>query len=164
MAVAEIIGAVIGVMLLLIVAYMLVGSVLTTAEVVTTAQKDITLLNEARLRTDMSLSSVQIIKTQLSPNFTFCLNNTGSEIIGDFTHMDVFTTNATGLQYYTYDSTPIGGPGFWTISRFDRDFVHPGMLDPGESVWINATYGGERPTTVLISTGNGVYTSTTIPP
>jgi hypothetical protein len=36
------------------------------------------------------------------------------------------------------------------------------MLDPGEAVWINATYVGEKPATVLVSTSNGVYTSTTL--
>jgi len=153
MAVAEIIGAAIGVMMLVIVAYMLVGSVLTAAEVVSNAQKDLTLLNEARMRTDISFfpSSARI----LEPNLSFCLNNTGSEVIGDFTHMDVFTTNSIGMKHYIKTT--------WSIFQFDRDFVHPGMLDPGEAVWINATYDGEKPTTVLVSTSNGVYTSTTIP-
>ncbi|MDO8873402.1 MAG: hypothetical protein Q7V05_11845 [Methanoregula sp.] len=170
MAVAEIIGAAIGVMMLVIVAYVLVGSVLTAAEVVNNAQKDLTLLNEARMRTDISIypSSARIIPDILEPILTFCLNNTGSEIIGDFTHMDVFTTNETGIQRYiyypSYDFTALGKIEHWSISRFDRDFVHPGMLDPGEAVWINATYVGEKPTTVLVSTSNGVYTSTTIPP
>jgi flagellar protein FlaF len=158
MAVAEIIGAAIGVMMLVIVAYVLVGSVLTAAEVVNNAQKDLTLLNEARMRTDISIypSSARI----LEPNLTFCLNNTGSETIRDFTHMDVFSTNSTGMQHYTNGN----GEGYWTSIQFDRDFVHPGMLDPGEAVWINATYVGEKPATVLISTSNGVYTSTTILP
>ncbi len=162
MAVAEIIGAAIGVMMLVIVAYMLVGSVLTAAEVVSNAQKDLTLLNEARMRTDISFfpSSVQIINL-IEPNLTFCLNNTGSEVIRDFTHMDVFTTNSNGMTHYSKATVP--EKGYWTIFQFDRDFVHPGMLDPGEAVWINATYEGEIPTTVLVSTGNGVYTSAIIP-
>jgi archaeal flagellar protein FlaF len=160
---AEIIGAAIGVLLLVLVGYIMVGSTLSSAEIVANAQKDITLQNEARLRTDMSFfpSSAQIINTISSPNLTFCLNNTGSEVIGDFTHMDVFTTNVSGTQHYIYDST--GGAGYWTIFQFDRDFVHPRMLDPGEAVWINATYVGEKPTTVLVSTSNGVYTSSPIP-
>ena len=145
MAVAEIIGAAIGVIMLVIVAYILVGSVLTAAEVVSNAQKDLTLLNEARMRTDISIfpSSARI----LDLNLTFCLNNTGSEVIGDFTHMDVFTTNSNEMTRIE--------EGAWTIIQFDRDFVHPGMLDPGEAVWINATYD-DKPTTVLVSTGNGV--------
>ena len=43
MAVAEIIGAAVGVLLLIIVAYIVVGSTLTTAETVSFAQKDLTL-------------------------------------------------------------------------------------------------------------------------
>lgn len=162
MAVAEIIGAAIGVMMLVIVAYMLVGSVLTAAEVVSNAQKDLTLLNEARMRTDMSFfpSYTKIVK-QDSFDLSFCLNNTGNEVIGDFTHMDVFTTNSNGMTHYIKATVP--EEGSWTIFQFDRDFVHPRMLDPGEAVWINATYEGDIPTTVLVSTGNGVYTSAIIP-
>ena len=44
MAVAEIIGTAIGTMLIIIVAYLLVGNVLNAAEVVSNAQKDMTLL------------------------------------------------------------------------------------------------------------------------
>ena len=162
MAVAEIIGAAIGVMMLVIVAYMLVGSVLTAAEVVNNAQKDLTLLNEARMRTDISFfpSYTKIVKPE-SFDLSFCLNNTGGEVIGDFTHMDIFTTNSDGMQHYKTNSI---NPGYWKIFQFDRDFVHPGMLDPGEAVWINVTYVGVQPATVLVSTSNGVYTSTTIPP
>ena len=162
MAVAEIIGAAIGVMMLVIVAYVLVGSVLTAAEVVNNAQKDLTLLNEVRMRTDMFFfpSHTKIVNLP-SSDLSFCLNNTGSEVIGDFPHMDVFTTNSNGMTHYSKATVP--EKGYWTIFQFDRDFVHPGMLDPGEAVWINATYEGEIPTTVLVSTGNGVYTSAIIP-
>ena len=160
MAVAEIIGAAIGVMLLVVVAYMLVGSVLTAAEVVSNAQKDLTLLNEARIRTDISFFPSSVQNSSLT-ELSFCLNNTGSEVIRDFTHMDVFTTNSAGMTHYTKATVP--EEGYWTIIQFDRDFVHPGMLDPGEAVWINATYVGEKPVTVLVSTSNGVYASTTIP-
>jgi len=51
MAGAEIIGAAISVLLLILVGYFLIGSALTTAETVASAQKDITLQNEARLQT-----------------------------------------------------------------------------------------------------------------
>ncbi len=159
MAVAEIIGAAVGVMMLVIVAYMLVGSVLTAAEVVSNAQKDLTLLNEARMRTDISFFPSSVQNSSLN-DLSFCLNNTGSEVIRDFTHMDVFTTNSNGMTHYIKATD--SGAGYWTIYQFDRDFIHPGMLDPGEAVWINATYVGEKPATVLVSTSNGVYTSTTL--
>ncbi len=52
MAVADLIGAAVGVLLLVLVAYILVGSTLSTAEIVSNAQKDLTLHDEARLHTD----------------------------------------------------------------------------------------------------------------
>ncbi|MEI7858024.1 MAG: hypothetical protein WCH85_11055 [Methanomicrobiales archaeon] len=102
MAVAEIIGAAIGVLLLVIVAYMLVGSVLTTAEVVTTAQKDLTLHDEIRLRTAFTISDTSSPDT----NFTYKISNNGTEIISDFKHMDVLVKDTGGVYYlYQWDDT-----------------------------------------------------------
>ena len=56
MAVAELIGAAIGVLLLVMVAYLLVGSTLSTAELMVTAQKDVTLQQESRMHTLFSIT------------------------------------------------------------------------------------------------------------
>jgi flagellar protein FlaF len=160
MASAEIIGAAIGILLMMIVAYLLVGSTLTAAEIVTTAQKDVTLQNEARLRTDIKISHVSNTTSEVN----FALNNTGSERINDFNHLDVFSYEiSSGYQRYTYDSSGTGGLKKYTIIKFDRDFVHPKILNPGEAVWICATYSVPAPTSILVSTANGVYTSATVP-
>jgi len=157
MAGAEIIGAAIGVLLLILVGYLLIGSALTTAEIVTSAQKDITLQNEARLKTDITIYSPTF---QPSSNFLFSLNNTGSESIDDFSHMDIFSYESSlGYQKYTYTKSSNAIAGEWTIVTFDRDFVHPNMLDPGEAVWICATYSSPPPVSILVSTSNGVVTS-----
>ena len=66
MAVAEIIGAAIGVLLLVVVAYLLVGGTLNAAETVGNAQKDLTLLNEARMRTSITISDTEIIDPNLN--------------------------------------------------------------------------------------------------
>jgi len=55
MAVADLIGAAVGVMLLVIVAYLLVGSTLSTAEIVTNAQKAVALQEQTQLRTDFTI-------------------------------------------------------------------------------------------------------------
>jgi archaeal flagellar protein FlaF len=160
MAGAEIIGAAIGVLLLVLVGYIMVGSTLTSAEIVASAQKDMTAQNEARLQTHIEIYSARL---ESSNKFNLSLNNTGSETIGDFPHMDIFSYEGlSGYQRYTY--TPNSNPvqGEWTIVKFDRDFVHPSMLDPGEAMWICATYSG-TPTSILVSTSNGVFTSSPIP-
>jgi len=156
---AEIIGTAIGVLLLILVGYLLVGSTLSSAEIVASAQKDMTLQNEARLRTDITIFKPGVYGS----SFNFSLNNTGNEVIGDFPHMDIFSyDSSSGYQRYTYDPSGTGGQNNWTIVKFDRDFVHPSMLDPGEAMWISVTYSG-TPISIVVSTSNGVYASTQLP-
>jgi archaeal flagellar protein FlaF len=154
MAVAEIIGAAIGVLLLVVVAYMLVGGTLTAAETVMTAQKDITLLQEARLSTDIEISDKEIQGNYL--NFT--VTNIGDETVGDLPHMDVFSYSASN-QYtrYVYDSTGSGAEGTWSVISFEKDVIHKHQLDPGVRMRIKAVFpAGATPETVQVTTGNGI--------
>jgi len=145
MAVSEIIGAAVGVLMLLLTAYMLMGGVLYTADVVTTAQKDNTLLQETRLGTGF-----EIIYAEQSPTIQFInitINNTGSEVIRDFSHMDIIVNNTEGYQYIIPDSD-----------------IHNKQLDPHHTMWVNATfYSGFPAKTVVVVTNNGVFNSKTIP-
>lgn len=162
MAVAEIIGAAIGVLLLVVVAYILVGSTLTAAETVVNAQKDLTITNEARLKTDISLDKDEISITGNGLNFS--VTNTGNEIVSDFTHADVFTSNSMSeYQHYTYDKDKTGAVDTWTILKIDNDYIHPNQLDPGEKAWIMAVFPGTDPIWVQFATSNGVYAQTTFP-
>jgi archaeal flagellar protein FlaF len=95
MAVAELIGAAIGVLLLVMVAYLLVGSTLSTAELVVTAQKDVTLQQEARMHTHLTITDQKNTNSIILANIT----NTGTEIISDFKHMDILVYD-TGLNSY----------------------------------------------------------------
>jgi flagellar protein FlaF len=164
MAVAEIIGAAIGVMLLVIVAYLLVGSVLSTAEIVTTAQKDLTLQQEARLGTSISFSDGEK-NFEGSDVLNFSVKNTGNEVISDFDHMDIYTWDGFAPEYqrYTYDKYLMGTPGNWSIIRYESDIVHPNQLDPGEKMWVWATFTGAYPIWFQMTTSNGVNAQTTIP-
>jgi len=163
MAVAEIIGAAIGVMLLVIVAYMLVGSVLTTAEIVSTAQKDLTLQQEVRLRTSININKSET--SILGKGINFSVKNTGNEMISDFDHMDIYTWDGSATEYqrYTYDKYLLGTPGNWSIIRFESDIVHPNQLDPGEKMWVWATFTGSDPLWFQMTTSNGVNAQTTYP-
>lgn len=163
MAVGEIIGAAIGILLLIIVAYLVVGTTLSTAELVVSAQKDITQQNEIRLNTGMVLNAYYPPDPARS-TFNFSLNNTGSETIRDLSHLDLYTEDSLSSGYvrYRYDNSG-NAAGTWTTERFDRDFVHPQMLDPGESMWVCATYSVNTPVWVLVSTGNGVTAAGSLP-
>lgn len=156
MAIAEIIGAAIGVLLLVVVAYVLVGATISAAETLGNAQKDLTLQNEARIGTNLHINETGI---STSSGLTFSVQNKGNEIVSDFTHMTLFTSNATKeWQYYVYDAAKTGNPGNWTITSFNKENsdIHPNELDPGEEMWIRAAYVGDPPLRFQITTGNGV--------
>jgi len=158
MAVAEIIGAAVGVMLLVVVAYLLVGSVITTAEVVSTAQKDLTLQNEARMKTDFSIYE----KRDDGFFIYFNITNTGNEIISDFDHMDLYSyyDGQDGYQRYKYDKYNIGTEaGNWSIMKFQDDYVHPRQLDPGEKMWCMAVSSSNSNVWIELVSGNGVFDS-----
>ena len=163
MAVAELIGAAIGVLLLVTVAYLLVGGTLTTAETVVTAQKDMTLLNEARLRTSIIVSDEWIDN---SSYMNFNITNTGEETVTDLPHMDVFSFDKTnGYTHLTYKSTKSGSldPGTWQIVGFYNDNIHAKQLDPGVTMWIRANAVGEPLDNFQFTTNNGVSAYSAVP-
>ena len=146
-------------MLIIIVAYLLVGNVLNSAEVVSNAQKDMTLLQESRLHTDLSITNVTVSGSVINLTIT----NTGTEIISDFPHTDIFvyTVGGAGYSEYLYDPTNKGLEPSWGGSIIN-DYVHPGELDPGESMYVNVYYSGAMPYEVEICTNNGVYAPTIV--
>jgi flagellar protein FlaF len=157
MAVAGIIAAALGVILLIIVAYVVVGATITTAETVTNAQKDVTLQNEMRLRTALVITD----PINSGSNITSNVSNTGTEIISDFNHMDVLVhdTGSNEYQICTYDAGSSGTPGTWYIANRYQDFIHPFELDPGEKYQIWVTTPGSSPDWLQITTSKGVYAS-----
>lgn len=163
MAVAEIIGAAIGVLMLVVVAYILVGGTLTAGETVANAQKDLTIVNEIRLNTGMSLNKSEISITGNGLNFS--VTNTGNEVISDFNHIDIYTYDNSLSEYqrYIYDKDDTRAAGTWSLLQIDDDHVHPNQIDPGEKAWIMAVFSGSNPVWVLISTNNGVYAQTAFP-
>jgi flagellar protein FlaF len=164
MAVAEIIGAAVGVLMLVIVAYMLVGSVLTTAEVVTSAQTDHTLLQEARLGTSISVNRSRAETNISGQVLNFNVTNTGNVIISDFTHMDVYTWDGTPTGYRRYSYSPsCVGTDTWCKNSIVPDMIHPHQLDPGEKMWACATYTDTNLVWFQVTTGNGVNAQTTYP-
>jgi len=167
MAVAEIIGAAVGVMMLVIVAYILVGSVLTTTDVVLNAQKESTLLQGARLGTNIEITSYS--NSTIDPWLNFNVTNTGNEMITDFGHMDVFIFTSSPIQHNTYETSGDSLGKWRKIGIYsgptlnDAEVIHPNQLDPGEKMWVCATYNNANLIKWFqITTGNGVNAQTTI--
>jgi flagellar protein FlaF len=164
MAVAEIIGAAIGIALLVIVAYVIVGGTLSAGETIANAQKDLSQLSEARMRTSITLNKTETYVQGQGLNFS--VTNTGNEMISDFNHMDVIIGTGAetgGYQYLPYSNT-CGKDGTWCIyGDFVPDTIHPRQLDPGEKMWIWATFTGGSPVWFQVTTGNGINAQTTYP-
>jgi flagellar protein FlaF len=139
-----------------IVAYLLVGSVLSTSQIVTSAQKSATSLEEHQLKTDFTINQAGLDSTGLNCTIT----NTGNEPISDFSQMDIYVyDSSTGAyQLYRYDTSP-GIPGTWSIISTGTDVVHPGELDPGETYRILVQTAGTSPAWFQITTANAVSAS-----
>jgi flagellar protein FlaF len=159
MAVAEIIGAAVGILLLVIVAYLLVGNVLSTSETVANAQKDLTAIDAARLSTEITVSNVN---SDPSGGVNFTVSNNGTQSLYDFNHMDVYTygDNGNTVSYNRYDSYNLRNNGNWSITVYPNDFIHPNELDPGTSMRVLVIPpSGGTPTWINFCTDNGVCAS-----
>ena len=139
-------------MLLVYVAYVLVGSVILTAETVSSAQSDMGHLQEQRMRTIINLSVDRVENTTVYLNVT----NTGGEPISDFAHMDVMTSDLAGLPVYHHYKTDAYSADPWSKEYIVPDYVHPGQLDPGEVLTLSVL-NNERPVWAEAITPNGVY-------
>jgi flagellar protein FlaF len=93
------------------------------------------------------------------------VTNTGNEVITNFEHVDIFTCDSGGTDYvlYTYDQDQSGASGTWTVLRIDNDLIHPGEIDPGETAWFWASFSGNDPVVVQVTTNNGVTAQLTAP-
>ena len=157
MAAAGIIGTAVGVILLIVVAYVVVGATLTAAETVTNAQKDVTLQNQMRIGTAFTITDQIYNNSIIYSNVT----NTGTEIIRDFNHMDILLYNNESDTYQNciYNTTISGTQCTWEISEHYQDYIHPSELDPGEKYRIRVNTRGFSPDWFQITSGNGVYAS-----
>jgi flagellar protein FlaF len=154
MATASLIAASIGILLLVVTAYVLVGGTLATAEVVISAQQDAASHHEERIRT-----GITIARTLHVPGVStlyVLLENSGSEPITDFDHLDVYLSDGGTPTYHPFGA----GPGTWSLVSIVPDVVHPNQLDPDEMMNISVPYAGNPPTWVQVATDNGVCDST----
>ena len=172
MAGADVIGTAICIALLVIVAYVVAGSILTTTGQVLNTQSDMNRQIDARLNTGIQ------IPDDPTPSFFpfeggyyihFHVKNTGLEIIRNFTFMDVFlaeSNNAPKLYKFNANSVDsVGGRCGDAIQKtwnyyeiLPDDNMNPGMLDPGEEMEIDICKFGTVPPRFMVGaiTPNGV--------
>lgn len=153
MGTASLVATAIGVLLLVITAYVLAGGTITVAEVVATAQRDSVSQHEVRMRTAIEIQSVNLDTN--SSTLVVSVKNTGNERLDDFNHTDIFLLINGVPEHCTYHS----GAYPWTILSITPDAIHPGQLDPGEVMNISVSYGVSPPTWVQVTTSSGVSDS-----
>ncbi len=144
---ATIIGAIVGVFLLLVVAYLLIGATLITAEVVMTAQRDMT-----EVQTDKTGTSIAIEDHQIVENTTLyvLVKNEGTTVIENPDQMDMFLATSTGTQ--TREE--------WQSIGITPDLINPGFLDPGEVLNMSMTIDELNPPIwVKVATPTGTSAS-----
>ena len=152
MGAGTIIATAIAVTLLIITGYVLIGGTLSTAQVVAKAQQAAADREALKMHTRIEILDAS---SNTTTEQTFIeMKNTGSEVVGDFRHMDVYLLQGGVPTAYTNQS------GSWTIT-INPDQVHPNLLDPGEIANITVLYSPTlgSPTWVKVTTANGVYTS-----
>jgi len=145
MSAGPLIASGIGVILLVATAYVLVGGTLATTEVMVEAQNSLVVQQEIRMRTAITIQDAAIEGQTLYVD----LKNTGSEPIVDVAAIDVYIYR-DGTPHYTGD---------WTVVDILPDDIHPGMLDPGETLFLAVRFEGSSPGYVQVVTGNGVSSS-----
>jgi flagellar protein FlaF len=158
MAAASLVASALGIVLILVTAYVLVGGTVMTSETVVNAQKDMTALQVKMIGTSMDITDV----STSNPRY-ITIENTGSEAIRDFEQIDVFLTfSGSAPTIYRYNAG--GGIGFWKKNDITPDFIHPQQWDPGEVLNMSVEYPVEAGTLVSVQviTGNGASAATVV--
>ena len=101
MAGAIIIASAIGILLLVLVGYVLVGSTLSSADMIASAEKDMTINKEAQMNTAIRITNAQFSG---GTSFSFNLSNNGSVPIGNFNQTDVFVSYSQSIPCLLYTS------------------------------------------------------------
>lgn len=159
MGAGTIIASAIVIVLLIITGYVLIGGTLSTAQIVMVAQRAAAEKEGQRIHTQIEIMNAS---TNTTTQQTFIeVKNTGSEVVGDFDHMEVYLLQ--GTQPYTY--TNLSVPFNFIYRIIPPDLVHPGLLDPDEVANITVLYdaGKGDPSWVKVTTANGVYDSAYLP-
>ncbi|MDK2891015.1 MAG: archaeal flagellar protein FlaF [Methanoculleus sp.] len=152
MSAGPLVASGVGILLLVVTAYVLIGGTLATTEVMVEAQSNLATYQEAKMRTAIAIQNTTIADGALYVE----VMNTGSEPVVDIASIDVYIQSGGVPVYIPYRD----GANHWNRVSITPDEVHPGELDPGETLNLSVTYEeGVDPTWVQVVTGNGVSSS-----
>jgi flagellar protein FlaF len=165
MGAGTIIATAIAIILLIITAYVLIGGTLATAKTAILAQRAVSDQENQRIHTRIEIMNTS---ANLGTGQTFLeVKNTGSEVIGDFDHMEVYLLqNLTPDAFTPVTYTNLPAAFNFTYKIIPPDLVHPGLLDPDEITNLTVLYDAAKgdPSWVKVTTANGVYDSAYLVP
>lgn len=158
MAFGGIITSAIGILLLIITAYVLVSGALTTTQIAMNAQSDMTAGYTQMLGTSFNITSASVGNSTSGFHDIIQINlkNTGNEII-DLNHLDIFVNEKIGdipIKYIRVSGFP-DNEQTWSV---DPDpSAKKIQWQPTEELTIHAKYiKNTYPIIVQLTTGNGV--------
>jgi flagellar protein FlaF len=165
MGVGTVIATAIAILLLIITAYVLIGGTLATAKTAVFAQRAASDEENQRIHTGIMITNASV---NSGAEETFVeVKNTGSEVIGDFHHMEVYLLqNVTPDAYTPYTYTNLPATFNFTYRIDPPDLIHPGILDPDEVANMTVHYDATKgdPSWVKVTTSIGVYDSAYLVP
>ncbi len=154
MSAGPLVASGIGILLLVVTAYVLVGGTLATTEVMVEAQSNLAMYQEARMRTAIEIQNTTIVDNE---TLSVEVKNTGGEPVVDIPLIDVYISNGSAPVYVPYGNE---GGNYWSNMGIDPDHIHPGQLDPDETLTIRVTHEKDaQHTWVQVVTPNGVSSS-----
>ena len=145
MAFASIIGSAIGIILLIVTAYVLVGGVLTTTQIAMNAQSDMTAVHMKMLGTAITIDSASAGN---STPIIIHMRNTGSEPIN--------LLNIIVFRQVPGTAPVIIPKGSISISPDTKQWR------PTQELTMNVTYAGTYPVIVQLTTENGISAITEV--
>lgn len=158
MGAATVVASAIVFSLVIIIAYIMMGTSLQMIDVVSSAQSEMTESQEERLRSSIEIynSSIDTLPSRVYVYIT----NSGSETLKDFKYWDVYIIDTISedpvLCTYTTESS---GNNVWNITNIWPDYINPGLLDPEENASITIWCQNGPSKWVKITTPTGVSDS-----
>jgi len=150
---ADVIGTAICVGLLIIVAYVVAGSIITTTGMVINAQNDMTVSQQEQMETSITMADCRyFLESTNLWRINFTVLNNGNQVIKYINKTDVMVIGDSNPPIY-YDNgvntkaAAFGATTWYYDGYFDKDVyrtsetLNPGQWDPNEylfgQVWIN---------------------------
>jgi flagellar protein FlaF len=149
--VSSLLTGAIGVLLILITGYVVVGGILTIGETIINTQTDVNELQQKNLN-----SRLMVLYTEKTPtSFLIGVSNNGSTYFGgsDFGKMDV---------YIGYTDNTVTKESILTHYTIINDRINRNMWDESEIVNMSYSGLGKEPVWVRLATPNGATVSTNL--